>query len=245
MADLQFRRLAQFQSTYPSRGTTHLPHRNFPCLNISIHIPLAGYDWYPICYYIITEKISIHIPLAGYDDFDISTSFWCLISIHIPLAGYDDYGEPEDVTFANFNPHTPRGVRRLRIPKILRNNDFNPHTPRGVRRPVRNRLVLRCHFNPHTPRGVRQNQLERKCNNVNFNPHTPRGVRQQGRYSPFASLYISIHIPLAGYDGCMPAPGKGEIYFNPHTPRGVRPHGKLIAEGIIDFNPHTPRGVRQ
>ena len=56
------------------------------------------------------------------------------ISIHAPREGCDFLDAPITSATHNFNPRTPRGVRR-KMPNIKggRSLNFNPRTPRGVR----------------------------------------------------------------------------------------------------------------
>ena len=101
----------EFQSTHPARGATRWLNFIFLTLAISIHAPREGCD-----------------PAGGRG---MSGSG---ISIHAPREGCDcGLG----VIFAegtNFNPRTPRGVRRPRAIRLCRPLIyFNPRTPRGVR----------------------------------------------------------------------------------------------------------------
>ena len=56
--------------------------------------------------------ISIHAPLAGCDSLIDEDGCITDISIHAPLAGCDAGDTAEVVAVRNFNPRTPRGVRR-------------------------------------------------------------------------------------------------------------------------------------
>ena len=80
----------RFQSTHPARGATRdrFDHGSTP-LVISIHAPREGCD-YNIGHGLKLDKISIHAPREG-----------CDIEGGLSLA----------LEF-NFNPRTPRGVRR-------------------------------------------------------------------------------------------------------------------------------------
>ena len=103
---------------------------------------------------------------------------------------------------SDFNPRTPRGVRRERARSVGGGGDFNPRTPRGVRLgwPP-------CHV---------------RCKTISI--HAPREGCDQGISTQSSQAFsISIHAPREGCDGggtCRHTPGR--YYFNPRTPRGVR-----------------------
>ena len=81
--------LLAFQSTFPSRGTTLDFLRQHGVLSISIHVPLAGNDFFGHAFTSLS-KISIHVPLAGND------------VIRLLSEEFVD----------DFNPRSPRGERR-------------------------------------------------------------------------------------------------------------------------------------
>ena len=84
-----------------------------------------------------------------------------VISIHAPREGCDSRSCTPMFSTCDFNPRTPRGVRRLHPRRLRRRRrNFNPRTPRGVRLlAVLEKLKGAIHFNPRTPRGVRQQTL--------------------------------------------------------------------------------------
>ena len=169
----------RFQSTHPARGATRdrFDHGSTP-LVISIHAPREGCD-YNIGHGLKLDKISIHAPREG-----------CDIEGGLSLA----------LEF-NFNPRTPRGVRREDALSELVGKRFqSTHPARGATRegalcrwrwgfqsthPARGatRLAslsrsMQNHFNPRTPRGVRRaSPTPITCGVIDFNPRTPRGVR--------------------------------------------------------------------
>ena len=56
------------------------------------------------------------------------------ISIHAPREGCDVRTRSPSWWASDFNPRTPRGVRRLKsYLSLALDGDFNPRTPRGVR----------------------------------------------------------------------------------------------------------------
>ena len=124
------------------------------------------------------------------------------ISIHTTLAGGDTRFSAGRCSTKNyFNPHHPRGWRRLRRVFLSKQTDFNPHHPRGWRQIIHiGRRSHRPDFNPHHPRGWRPATAATGTAATDFNPHHPRGWRR----------------PLLSH------PRHGN-YFNPHHPRGWRP----------------------
>ena len=83
---------------------------------------------------------------------------------------------------SDFNPRTPRGVRRLKsyLSLALDGEFQSTHPARGATGARGITMDDTWNFNPRTPRGVR---LLRDGGSTqhqhNFNPRTPRGVRQQ------------------------------------------------------------------
>ena len=83
--------------------------------HISIHTSLAGGDSQLVGQY-FEKVISIHTSLAGGDTVIlIDTDNW-LISIHTSLAGGDYSICRFDLQDTHFNPHLPRGRRRINVP---------------------------------------------------------------------------------------------------------------------------------
>ena len=75
----------------------------------------------------------------------------------------------------NFNPRTPRGVRRLIkfLVKVL--DEFqSTHPARGATLPPTTGFQLSRDFNPRTPRGVRQQRLDTLCHIPRISIHAPR-----------------------------------------------------------------------
>ena len=125
---------------------------------------------------------------------------------------------------SDFNPRTPRGVRRERARSVGGGGDFNPRTPRGVRLgwPP-------CHV---------------RCKTISI--HAPReGCDERLRRQSLAVSSISIHAPREGCDFFANNIDRVSFNFNPRTPRGVRPVPRPLQGRVWHFNPRTPRGVRQ
>ena len=148
-------RICRFQSTYPSRGTTakvaandltladfnpHTPRgvRRMPGAetkrdhDFNPHTP-RGVRLWEFGSSMEVEEFQSTYPSRGTTDQGDGGGHTETISIHIPLAGYDVRDLAIYAPLINFNPHTPRGVRRKHTTKTPTTTDFNPHTPRGVR----------------------------------------------------------------------------------------------------------------
>ena len=94
------------------------------------------------------------------------------------------------VIASDFNPRTPRGVRRggEKSPPCL--CYFNPRTPRGVR-PIHATLgIFQLIFqSTHPARGATMTVVPVSSQIRHFNPRTPRGVRRR-----HINIPIQIHI---------------------------------------------------
>ena len=127
-------RTTKFQSTHPARGATYQFNSIQPIIKcISIHAPREGCD-HTLCHALKTG----------------------LISIHAPREGCDDCGAGINPRLENFNPRTPRGVRRLYVFACTTSRTISIHAPRegcDVFSVIPEAIT--AHFNPRTPRGVR------------------------------------------------------------------------------------------
>ena len=125
----------RFQSTHPARGATR-------------HIQGKQYS----------KEISIHAPREGCDG-RCWTMAWSstVIPIHAPREGCDPGGRACTGLLTDFNPRTPRGVRRPGAGRLHHQMPISIHAPRegcdGIGVPAGHDPLL--HFNPRTPRGVR------------------------------------------------------------------------------------------
>ena len=148
---------AAFQSTHPLRGATGGRGQTSTRRKFQSTHPLRGATQIADNLYMF-EDISIHAPLAGCDG---------LLALH-----------PE--TDADFNPRTPRGVRRSDLTLAL----------------------ILVHFNPRTPCGVRPNKFTPLSTPAIFqSTHPLRGATDAAAVF-WCGRGISIHAPLAGCDGC-------------------------------------------
>ena len=146
----------------------------------------------------------------------------------------------------DFNPRTPRGVRRSRRPRDTGGHYISIHAPREGCDPEGGRAILTTGISIHAPReGCDLLPITIFLGFLNFNPRTPRGVRPRFRRRGSPSCYISIHAPREGCDKSQTLASSFFIaHFNPRTPRGVRRTPLSVSNSPIHFNPRTPRGVR-
>ena len=159
--------------------------------------------------------------------FNLGHNFGLLyvISIHAPREGCDPTAGRGRYLRDNFNPRTPRGVRRgwpeRRPPP---HNNFNPRTPRGVRLDRLRRGVPGRRISIHAPReGCDTPEQRQIARWIEFqSTHPARGATEAECGRLLMSLLISIHAPREGYDGFGTGDVFGWRYFNPRTPRGVR-----------------------
>ena len=173
-----------FQSTHPARGATPYwcvlarPAFHFnPRTPRGVRRGAAVDVWTP-------GPISIHAPREGCD--------LCLcrrltstitISIHAPREGCDVITKFRRSLERDFNPRTPRGVRREVLDNgVVVHGNSNPRTPRGVR-PRRKGLhwITDRFQSTHPARGATAGSWPTTSPNANFNPRTPRGVRRHRR----------------------------------------------------------------
>ena len=124
--------------------------------------------------------ISIHAPREGCDPVNSVSAAWqTAISIHAPREGCDHFLISGPRPINNFNPRTPRGVRRGDMAaRLTDRRNFNPRPPRGVRpppRPAEGGIAL---ISIHAPREGCDVDIDPQGNPIkDFNPRTPRGVR--------------------------------------------------------------------
>ena len=169
------------------------------------------------------------------------------ISIHAPREGCDRlYLMALFGTYNNFNPRTPRGVRRPAAWFKIGTGPFqSTHPARGAtcklgggRKMTPNisihapregcdrllwMLLLPTQISIHAPREGCDGQ--RVCiwgYPKDFNPRTPRGVRPSASRPAIIPFSISIHAPREGCDGLGAISPLYFTNFNPRTPRGVR-----------------------
>ena len=146
--------------------------------------------------------------------------------------------------------------------------DFNPRTPRGVRRGAYTHTVwFSPYFNPRAPCGARLVALHKGGGKPGISIHALReGCDLRSALGLFGSEGISIHAPHAGRDAdddggkrrvliSIHAPHAGRDrrchrlraytkHFNPRAPCGARRGLTVLSVRLMYFNPRAPCGAR-
>ena len=165
-----------------------------------------------------------------------------MISIHAPRTGSDVRSVPSSLPLLNFNPRSPHGERRHRIPVPTRRRYFNPRSPHGERPGGAEDVESKAYISIHAPRtGSDRTEEVTQISRELFQSTLPaRGATLAG-LDDFTLCLISIHAPRTGSDtgaGCCSCRWR---YFNPRSPHGER-HGappRLLHIGVISI--HAPR----
>ena len=147
----------------------------------------------------------------------------------------------------NFNPRTPRGVRRPEPQRLKPMSDFNPRTPRGVRPPTKGIMLGGFFISIHAPReGCDSRCPQPELPKTQFqSTHPARGATRISTHCCVTCTFQSTH-PARGATRCSRGCLDTRSNFNPRTPRGVRPlFVSAFDQYDYDFNPRTPRGVRR
>ena len=123
--------------------------------------------------------------------------------------------------------------------------DFNSHTPCGVRRIVSDVFSIAVRFQlTHPMRGATRWSKNHRFIFLYFNSHTPCGVRRLFCGTAYSIPFISTHTPHAGCDAIH------DCIVNAHVISTHTPHAGCdllsISSRVVSnhFNSHTPCGVR-
>ena len=162
-----------FQSTLPARGATGPTSDIARLKGISIHTPREGSDTaLLICGH--RAHISIHTPREGSDRRKSPQRRKHIISIHTPREGSDP--QPDEIILPQrISIHTPRegsdsSRRQMQSCPVY----FNPHSPRGERRICSIRLSCGCLFQSTLPARGATRIRKRFLVHVAISIHTPR-----------------------------------------------------------------------
>ena len=141
----------------------------------------------------------------------------------------------------HFNPHTPAGVRRVKISDYTAYYSFNPLAPHEASLPSSVYFVLS--FNPRAPQGRDNPARKAKVLKAKLqSTHLP--IRGATGTSPYGQelAETSIHAPLRG----ATAHGQRDWHCHPasiHAPRmGCDPRSGVNLIVRQHFNPRTPAG---
>ena len=197
---------------------------------------------------VVFLTISIHAPREGCDSLLVCTRSACVPfqSTH-PARGATRGWVWCSPRRRNFNPRTPRGVRRPEPQRLKPMSDFNPRTPRGVRPPTKGIMLGGFFISIHAPReGCDSRCPQPELPKTQFqSTHPSRGATRISTHCCVTCTFQSTH-PARGATRCSRGCLDTRSNFNPRTPRGVRPlFVSAFDQYDYDFNPRTPRGVRR
>ena len=137
--------------------------------------------------------------------------------------------------------HPARGATEEAEAALRRGQDFNPRTPRGVRRRTLDSVRSSRRFqSTHPARGATAYYGCFYCQRKFQSTHPARGATDNG--CVFGDTpKISIHAPREGCDGLGAISPLYFTNFNPRTPRGVRPFIAISARNGTPISIHAPR----
>ena len=166
-----------------------------------------------------------------------------IISIHAPREGCDGLHRRYSLAAcANFNPRTPRGVRRYPTsPRRISCTDFNPRTPRGVRLLRRQR-----------PRGLRQISIH--APREGCDGHGPGLLKRQKSFQSThpargATTELDLISAIREFQSTHPARGAthhqvpsiaGTRFQSTHPARGATGYQYFYSEAL-QISIHAPR----
>ena len=185
------------------------------------------------------KRAATHYILSGRDSSPIS--------IHAARVGCDFSSINSSLSWGNFNPRSPSGLR----PKIFRTLQtrirFQSTQPEWAATVSYGFcFVLPWYFNPRSPSGLRLPADYLLHPNFYFNPRSPSGLRPNYQQNYHLNKRISIHAARVGCDYKPFIAVCKHDYFNPRSPRGLRRYACLsVGRGYADFNPRSPRGLRR
>ena len=208
---------AIFQSTHPARGATCLSRFKRICISYfnprtprgvrrqSRLFRPGGWDFNPRT----PRGVRLHHKVDGLYDIEFQSThpargatgasnpnhITLAISIHAPREGCDQLVRNTQQVVCDFNPRTPRGVRRQRLPRRRGGFEFqSTHPARGAT------VVHHVHdegqlISIHAPReGCDSFPTWTTSQPQNFNPRTPRGVRHSpSHHFPITRKFQSTH----------------------------------------------------
>ena len=172
---------------------------------------------------VVFLTISIHAPREGCDSLLVCTRSACVPfqSTH-PARGATRGWVWCSPRRRNFNPRTPRGVRRPEPQRLKPMSDFNPRTPRGVRPPTKGIMLGGFFISIHAPReGCDSRCPQPELPKTQFqSTHPARGATRISTHCCVTCTFQSTH-PARGATRCSRGCLDTRSNFNPRTPRGA------------------------
>ena len=211
-----------FQSTHPARGATRSGFLTPTVDQFQSTHPARGATIAAISSGLSTSFQSTH-PARGATVRRPPFCFHFDISIHAPREGSRLCPTQRWWHVGNFNPRTPRGVRRSVMRSSICSNSISIHAPR-------------------------EGCDERPCCTSRLDAiisiHAPREGCDYWDALALLDGAISIHAPREGCDLARTNGKAGAQNFNPRTPRGVRPTSAWPLTGPSIFqSTHPARGA--
>ena len=198
----------QFQSTHPARGATFRCLDKKPLFGFQSTHPARGATRRYVCTNEGWRFQSTHPARGATSGHVAHLRLDAIISIHAPREGCDADIFHRPAQQGDFNPRTPRGVRRLLVLWKLKGwNHFNPRTPRGVRRYLTGTLDAQTSISIHAPReGCDESACGCSRPGGRFQSTHPARGATDFRLASDRAVYISIHAPREGCDVAFVSP---------------------------------------
>ena len=215
-----YHRYPKFQLTHPMRGATTNAPSVTSVKSFQLTHPMRG----------ATQGIPLILPLDQ-------------ISTHTPHAGCDSVWCRHYSQGADFNSHTPCGVRRVFVYLVSTLLYFNSHTPCGVRHNVREAVHGAVHFNSHTPCGVRRGRGNIRHQRNHFNSHTPCGVRHGTISVVCGIITFQLTHPMRGATAARRRYGYRKEFQLTHPMRGATRSRRAVLAHFLFQLTHPMRGA--
>ena len=190
---------------------------------ISIHAPRVGSDRHETKAQNPAHLISIHAPRVGSDQRERDSTLFLAISIHAPRVGSDSGFCWFSHLRGYFNPRSPCGERRRRLPLLSGSRTFQSTLP--VWGATRRKPILqgrRDYFNPRSPCGERLSIRSVTGQVRIFQSTLPVWGATPSSVLSCAEPEFQSTLPVWG---ATPAPAAAPLLqknFNPRSPCGER-----------------------
>ena len=127
---------------------------------------------------------------------------------------------------------------------VLRN--FNPRSPRGLRRLSKNRLERLLPISIHAAQEGCDKQIRNYTDTADISIHAAQeGCDGNPRFGAMVRTIFQSTQPKRAATRAVPPVLRPSADFNPRSPRGLR-HTTFSHKRIrSNFNPRSPRGLRQ
>ncbi len=237
---------SKFQSTLPVWGATAGGQVAAAVVKlISIHAPRVGSDAPPPVKWSLS-KFQSTLPVWGATHCSAGRTAPAGISIHAPRVGSDARTAMYTARARNFNPRSPCGERRPKIPTTPPIKRFQSTLPVwGATAPPSPLFWMFLHFNPRSPCGERLSRRPPGWRETGISIHAPRVGSDPAPLWRRGYKLISIHAPRVGSDRRSGASANPASQFQSTLPVwGATEQSPTLAAAPSDFNPRSPCGER-